>query len=126
MPHALHLSAPAALLAALCSFVSSFAALAGDNGRDDDSHGDKQNSASWLRSTVQLGDRPFYLLDGLDDSRLKQKLQRCENGPFYKTDFSIGHRGAPLQFPEHTKESYEAAARQGAGIVECDVTFTKD
>jgi glycerophosphoryl diester phosphodiesterase len=29
-------------------------------------------------------------------------------------------------FPEHTKESYEAAARMGAGIVECDVTFTKD
>ena len=34
--------------------------------------------------------------------------------------------GAPLQFPEHTKESYEAAARMGAGIVECDVAFTKD
>ena len=31
-----------------------------------------------------------------------------------------------MQFPEHTKESYEAAARMGAGIVECDVTFTKD
>jgi glycerophosphoryl diester phosphodiesterase len=31
-----------------------------------------------------------------------------------------------LQFPEHTKESYEAAARMGAGIIECDVTFTKD
>ncbi|TNY08261.1 glycerophosphodiester phosphodiesterase family protein, partial [Escherichia coli] len=30
------------------------------------------------------------------------------------------------QFPEHTRESYEAAARMGAGIVECDVTFTKD
>ena len=42
------------------------------------------------------------------------------------TDFSIGHRGAALQFPEHTKESYEAGARMGAGILECDVTFTKD
>jgi glycerophosphoryl diester phosphodiesterase len=38
----------------------------------------------------------------------------------------IAHRGAPLRFPEHTKEPYEAGARQGAGIVECDVTFTKD
>ena len=47
-------------------------------------------------------------------------------GPFRESDFSIGHRGAPLQFPEHTKESYEAAARMGAGILECDVTFTKD
>ncbi len=29
-------------------------------------------------------------------------------------------------FPEHTVESYEAAARMGAGVMECDVTFTKD
>jgi glycerophosphoryl diester phosphodiesterase len=42
------------------------------------------------------------------------------------SDFSIGHRGACLQFPEHTLESYEAAIRMGAGVVECDVTFTKD
>ena len=32
-----------------------------------------------------------------------------------KSDFSIGHRGAPLQFPEHTRESYVAAAQMGAG-----------
>jgi glycerophosphoryl diester phosphodiesterase len=31
-----------------------------------------------------------------------------------------------MMFPEHTVESYKAAAMQGAGIVECDVTFTKD
>jgi len=29
-------------------------------------------------------------------------------------------------FPEHTVESNVAAARMGAGILECDVTFTKD
>ncbi|MEI9811731.1 MAG: glycerophosphodiester phosphodiesterase family protein [Acidobacteriota bacterium] len=29
-------------------------------------------------------------------------------------------------FPEHTDVSYKAAARMGAGIVECDVTFTAD
>ena len=75
---------------------------------------------------VQLGQRPFYLIDGMDDSKLKERLQQCRRGPFYRTDFSIGHRGAALQFPEHTRESYEAAARQGAGIVECDTTFTKD
>lgn len=75
---------------------------------------------------IQLGPRPFYLVEEMKDSRLKRRLERCENGPFYKTDFSIGHRGAPLLFPEHTKESYEAAAKQGAGIMECDVTFTKD
>ena len=77
-------------------------------------------------SSIQVGVRPFFLIEGMDNSRLKQKLERCENGPFRRSDFVIAHRGAPLQFPEHTKESYEAGARQGAGIVECDVTFTKD
>lgn len=62
----------------------------------------------------------------MQDSKLKRKLQSCADGTFKKTNFSIGHRGAAMQFPEHTKESYEAAARMGAGIVECDVTFTKD
>jgi glycerophosphoryl diester phosphodiesterase len=76
--------------------------------------------------SIQLGPRPFYLVDQMTDSALKTKLQRCEKGPFRKTDFSIGHRGAALLFPEHTKESYEAAARMGAGILECDATFTQD
>lgn len=75
---------------------------------------------------VQLGPRPFYLVDDMDDSELKTALQQCVEGPFYRTSFSIGHRGAALMFPEHTRESYIAAARMGAGIVECDVTFTAD
>lgn len=75
---------------------------------------------------VQLGPRPFYLVDDMDPGELKDELQRCGDGPFEQTDFSIGHRGAALQFPEHTRESYMAAARMGAGIIECDVTFTKD
>ncbi len=75
---------------------------------------------------IQLGPRPFYLIDTMDDSGLKTLLQQCKSGPFSRSNFSIGHRGAPLQFPEHTKESYVAAALQGAGIMECDVTFTKD
>jgi glycerophosphoryl diester phosphodiesterase len=75
---------------------------------------------------VQLGPRPFFLVNDMKDSKLKTELQKCSEGPFNKSDFSIGHRGAALQFPEHTKQSYEAAARMGAGIVECDVTFTKD
>jgi len=67
---------------------------------------------------IQVGARPFYLVEGMDNGRLKDKLLSCNDGPFFKSDFSIGHRGAPLQFPEHTKESYQAAARMGAGIVE--------
>ena len=75
---------------------------------------------------IQLGPRPFYLVDGMDDGPLKQKLSQCKDYQMYRTDFSIGHRGAGLQIPEHSKESYDAAARMGAGIVECDVTFTSD
>jgi glycerophosphoryl diester phosphodiesterase len=75
---------------------------------------------------IQVGPRPFYLLEGMDRGPLKDELQKCRNEPVKRTDFSIGHRGAPLQFPEHTRESYRAAARMGAGIVECDVTFTSD
>jgi glycerophosphoryl diester phosphodiesterase len=87
----------------------------GDGGHDGGGH-----------PQAQVGPRPLYLVDGMDDGWLKRKLQSCKAGPFHKSDFSIGHRGAALQFPEHTRESYVAAARQGAGIVECDVTFTSD
>ncbi len=83
-------------------------------------------NAAFAAQTVQTGPRPFFLVEDMDDSKLKTKLQSCASGPFRKSDFSIGHRGAPMQFPEHTKESYIAAAKMGAGVIECDVTFTKD
>lgn len=75
---------------------------------------------------VQLGPRPFFLVENMDPGALQDALRQCEGGPFARTSFSIGHRGAPLQFPEHTLEGYTAAARMGAGILECDVTFTED
>jgi glycerophosphoryl diester phosphodiesterase len=101
---------------AALSFVVS--ACAGD---DD---GRRRNDAT---TSVQLGPRPFFLVDDMSDGPLKQKLQQCmKRGAYTARDFSIGHRGAAMQFPEHTVESYTAAARMGAGILECDVTFTKD
>jgi glycerophosphoryl diester phosphodiesterase len=78
-----------------------------------------------LPREAQIGPRPFYLVDKMKDGPLKTELSQC-TGPFRKTDFSIGHRGAALQFPEHSRESYAAAARMGAGVIECDVTFTRD
>jgi glycerophosphoryl diester phosphodiesterase len=77
-------------------------------------------------TAAQLGPRPFFLVDAMQDSPLKTRLGACKDQSFPRSDLSIGHRGAPLQFPEHTRESYIAAARMGAGIVECDVTFTRD
>ena len=62
----------------------------------------------------------------MESGPLKNKLLSCADDPVKRTNFSIGHRGAPMQFPEHTVESYVAAARMGAGILECDVTFTSD
>lgn len=114
--------------------VTSMANADKSNRFSNDRHGD-YSDAYESRSArghyphgegVQVGPRPFYLVEGMDEGKLKDRLMQCQNGPFYKSDFSIAHRGAPLQFPEHTKESYEAGARMGAGISECDVTFTKD
>jgi glycerophosphoryl diester phosphodiesterase len=87
---------------------------------------DTENSSQGIGRHIQLGPRPYFLVQDMETSSLKRELQSCFDDPLKKTDFSIGHRGAALQFPEHTRESYEAAARMGAGIVECDVTFTKD
>jgi glycerophosphoryl diester phosphodiesterase len=78
-----------------------------------------------LPREAQIGPRPFYLVDKMKDGPLKTQLSQC-TGPFHKTDFSFGHRGAAMQFPEHSRESYMAAARMGAGVIECDVTFTRD
>lgn len=76
---------------------------------------------------IQVGPRPYYLVSKMSPSPLKRQLEGCADGPFYKTDFSIGHRGGgTLQFPEHTLENHQAGSRMGAGIQECDVTFTKD
>jgi glycerophosphoryl diester phosphodiesterase len=83
-------------------------------------------TAQAAEEPVHLGPRPFYLVDKMDEGQLKDRLLACDAGSMKRTDWSIGHRGAALQFPEHTEESYRAAARMGAGIVECDVTFTRD
>jgi glycerophosphoryl diester phosphodiesterase len=79
-------------------------------------------------ASIQVGVRPFYLIQYVDDLELKAELEECAATieKYTPSDFSIGHRGASLQFPEHTDVSYMAALQQGAGIVECDVTFTKD
>lgn len=104
---------------AAIAFSLSTASWAGKNDEPDRHNTEKVAGA-------QLGPRPFFLINDMDHGPLKKKLESCETGPFKKSDFSIGHRGAPLQFPEHTQESYQAAAKMGAGILECDVTFTQD
>ncbi|KAK3687155.1 PLC-like phosphodiesterase [Podospora appendiculata] len=78
-------------------------------------------------SRISLGPRPYWLVDHLEDGPLKSKLASCSEKHMRRTDFSIGHRGGGiLEFPEETRESIMAGTRMGAGIQECDVTFTKD
>ena len=72
------------------------------------------------------GSRAALLVAGLEDGALKDRLQACVGAPLQTTNFSIGHRGAPLGYAEHTAEGYAAAAEMGAGYIECDVTFTAD
>ncbi|KAG8416016.1 hypothetical protein J3459_013866 [Metarhizium acridum] len=76
---------------------------------------------------IDLGPRPYYLVNNMTDGPLKSKLNSCSEMTMKPSTFSIGHRGgACLQFPEHSKESNMAGARMGAGVLECDVTFTND
>ena len=119
------------ILMTLCA--AAIALCAGAAMADGDNKHSKPNvhpGASLFKhlkgDAIQLGPRPSYLVNNMDEGDLKTALKQCESGPFFRTDFSIGHRGAALQFPEHTKESYQAAGVMGAGIIECDVTFTKD
>jgi glycerophosphoryl diester phosphodiesterase len=115
----------AVVVIALCAAA---ATVAGCNDSEGEASGqiDQASERRHRKQRVQLGPRPFYLVDDMDESGLKRKLEECSEEPSRRSDFSIGHRGAALQFPEHTRESYLAAARMGAGILECDVTFTKD
>lgn len=103
------------LLCVVLTLVSAASAMAGKHRSKGD-------------DLAQIGPRPYYLVEDMDAGELKNELTACMNSgrPFFKSDFSIGHRGACMQFPEHTKESYVAAAQMGAGVLECDVTFTKD
>ena len=51
--------------------------------------------------SVQLGPRPFYLVEKMSPSPLKSALQQCSDDSFKQSTFSIGHRGSgTLQFPE--------------------------
>ena len=74
------------------------------------------NNNNEIKVSAKVGPRPLFLVNQMQDSELKTTLEQCSDKPSYRTDFSIGHRGAAMQFPEHTKESYQAAIDSGAGL----------
>jgi glycerophosphoryl diester phosphodiesterase len=81
---------------AVFAAISPFGSLAHAEDEDKDREGN-QGGHRMHDQSVQLGPRPFYLVEGMDEGTLKDKLMSCENGPFYRTDFSIAHRGGALQ-----------------------------
>ncbi|KAK4202762.1 PLC-like phosphodiesterase [Triangularia verruculosa] len=108
-------------LAILCLGASTVLAAPGDRH-----HGKKTPKVSPIKQ-ISLGPRPYWLVDQMDEGHLKNKLASCSEKRMKPSDWSISHRGGgTLQFPEHTYESIIAGTRMGAGIQECDVTFTKD
>lgn len=78
---------------------------------------------------IDLGPRPGFLVDDMDEGYLKEELQECLNSetPWKTSTWSVAHRGGgTLMIPEHSLESNMAGARMGSGILECDTAFTKD
>lgn len=78
--------------------------------------------------SIQLGPRPYWLVDDMSDSPVKKQLEECKDIKEFKPSaWSIAHRGGGTLFmPEHSVESNLAGARMGAGVLECDVAFTSD
>ena len=88
------------------------------------------NAVFWLSAIdlvkAESQNRFEYLVDGLAQGSLKTQLTQCLSLPLQTSDFSISHRGAPMGYPEHSKEGYLAAIEMRAGLVECDAVLTKD
>ncbi|KAF3355893.1 Small COPII coat GTPase SAR1 [Verticillium dahliae VDG1] len=72
--------------------------------------------------SIQLGPRPYWLVDDMSDSPVKKQLEECKDIKEFKPSaWSIAHRGGGTLFmPEHSVESNLAGARMGAGVLECD------
>ncbi|MFA7520755.1 MAG: glycerophosphodiester phosphodiesterase, partial [Shewanella sp.] len=81
--------------------IATSALLAGCNNDDDNAAITPPTSKS---VPAQVGERPLFLVRQMQDSTLKTRLEQCTTDSFYRSEFSIGHRGAPMKFPEHTKE----------------------
>ena len=102
-------------------------ACSSSNGNDNTPEIPTDNGGDgFTTEVVSLGDRPSFLAAQLPEGTLKTRLESCDVSAIRPQTFSISHRGAPFAYPEHSLEGYEAAAEQGAGVIECDVTFTRD
>ncbi len=110
------------ILASALTLSLANACSGGDGAGQSDADGDANANSN----AIDIGDRPALLTAMLPEGALKSRLTNCDISDIASSPLSISHRGAPFQIAEHTREGYLAAIEQGAGLVECDVTFTKD
>ncbi|MEO6410456.1 MAG: hypothetical protein ABIO45_17130, partial [Burkholderiaceae bacterium] len=88
---------PCLIRFALAAGAALLPALAVAHSADD---ADDAARGAGRNLTVQLGPRPFFLVNDMTDSPLKSELQACaaQRQTYKRSDWSIGHRGAALQF----------------------------
>jgi hypothetical protein len=86
-------------------FVAILFASAADARRLKGSKGNKEAKSSknykgtkYAKHSVQVGDRPYFVIDSMAEGGLKDELLECAKDikEFEKSDWSIGHRGACL------------------------------
>ena len=58
-----------------------------------------KNKKGGKKFSVQLGPRPYFMVESMKEGDLKDKLSKCaaETKSFKPSDWSIGHRGACMQ-----------------------------
>jgi len=69
-----------------------------------DGHGFYGNRGQRMQDdAIQLGPRPFYLVQGMDEGKLKDRLMKCENGPFSAAFFRSAIAARHCSFPSIRK-----------------------
>ena len=80
-----------------------------------------------VHATVDPTGRALALSEALTDTALKQRAAKLRNGGLLP--HGLHHRSPRRTLGlsgTQSREGYISAAEQGAGVIECDVTFTKD
>ena len=84
----------------IVALVGLFAVVASaENIEDKRNLAHKYKSGKKTSYSIQLGPRPYYMVDSMAPSPLKDQLTQCANTmkKFKKSSLSVSHRGAPLQ-----------------------------
>jgi len=72
--------------------------VADDYDHFDRGHGNQYGQKRTV-GEVQLGPRPFYLVQGMDEGKLKDRLMQCQDGSFSRTDFLWAIAAPRSSFP---------------------------